>query len=86
MGNDKIFVSRESCGWGHCTWKVSGLTEEELAYVEQGTGLSESRDRFMKVMEDHGSGYGKCLAYGYGIYSVKRHGDVLLVETGANCD
>ena len=86
MTEDKIYVSREAFDLFRCVWKVSGLAEDELAYVESGTGFSDIRNRFLKVMEDRGNGYGKCLAYGYGIYSVKRKEDVLLVETGANCD
>ena len=69
-------------------WEVSGMTPEEIAYIETGTDREDIRERLCMVMENHGNTVQNSWACGYGIYSVNRKLDpnCLIVKTGNSCD
>lgn len=69
-------------------WEVTGLTKEEMTYIEMGKDKKDFRDRLISVMDNHGNMEWKIWANGYGIYSVNRKLDPssLIVETGSSCD
>ena len=84
---EKLKVEKISSDRTFSDYTIEGLSVEEMNRIfdPQGDG-SRQDDRLQEILDAHNPGLGTAWRCGYGIYSVRHVGGILMVKVGNSCD